>query len=279
MPAAFCGVVGLKATHGLASIRGIIPLSESHDHVGPLCRTVADGAIVMTALAGFDPLDPVSIVADPTNYSSAIGRPVANFRIGIPREPFFTDLDPEIGAAVEKALMVLGKITKTMKDVKIAAVDTLAVILAECYAYHARYVADAAKKKLYHPVTLQRILDGAPITTPAYIETRRQMTIARNRASEIFADIDVLVTPTTMAMPPKVADAVAQAPSEIRLIRNTVPFNTLGIPTISVPCGFSRAGLPIGLQITGPRLAEAPVLALAHAYEQATEWHRRAIPT
>ena len=97
MPAAFCGIVGLKGTHGLASIRGIIPLSESHDHVGPLCRTVADSALLITALAGFDPLDPYSIPADSVNHSTAIGRPVSSYRIGIPREPFFSDLDPTTG--------------------------------------------------------------------------------------------------------------------------------------------------------------------------------------
>lgn len=137
------------------------------------------------------------------------------------------------------------------------------------------YVADAERKKLYHPITLQRILDGAAITLPAYVEARRKMSIARNTVSSVFDQIDLLVTPTTMAMPDKVADALAKAPSELRLIRNTVPFNSYGIPTISVPCGFSRAGLPIGLQITGPRLGEARVFALARAYEQATEWHRR----
>jgi aspartyl-tRNA(Asn)/glutamyl-tRNA(Gln) amidotransferase subunit A len=275
MPAAFCGIVGLKATHGLASIRGIVPLSESHDHVGPLCRTVADSALLITALAGYDPLDPCSIPADSVNHSTAIGRPVSSYRIGIPREPFFSDLDPEIGAAVEKAVAVLSKITKTTTEVKLPPADTIPVLLAEVYAYHARYVADPERKKLYHPVTLQRILAGAAIAAPAYIEARRQMAIARNRASDIFVNVDVLVTPTTMAMPPKMADAVAEPPNEIRLIRNTVPFDALGIPAISVPCGFSSSGLPIGLQITGPRLAEARVLALAHAYEQATEWHRR----
>ena len=101
------------------------------------------------------------------------------------------------------------------------------------------------------------------------------MAIARNTVADVFKRVDVLVTPTTMALPGKVADALAEAPSDIPLIRNTVPFNALGIPTISVPCGFSRSGLPIGLQITGPRLGEARVFALAHAYQQATEWHRR----
>ena len=275
MPAAFCGVVGFKATYGLASIRGIIPLSETHDHVGPLCRSVADCALVMTALTGFDPLDPASIRAESENYYDAIGRDVSTFRIGIPREPFFADLDPEIAAAVDRAIAVLADMTSAVTDVTLPAVDSGPVLLADIYAYHAEYVADPERSKLYHPLTLSRILDGSNIPLAAYVESRRQMAIARNTVADVFANVDVLVTPVTMAMPRTVDGALAEATSEITLIRNTLPFNALGIPTISVPCGFSRAGLPMGLQISGPRLGEARVLALAHAYEQATEWHLR----
>jgi aspartyl-tRNA(Asn)/glutamyl-tRNA(Gln) amidotransferase subunit A len=278
MPAAFCGVAGLKATHGLASIRGIVPLSESHDHVGPLCRSVADTALMFTAMAGYDRLDPVSIASDRANDAEAIGQPVSSFRIGIPRTPFFDELDPDIGAAVDAALATLRKLTASATDVTLPELDTFALLSAEIYAYHAAYVADAARRTLYQPLTLQRILDGARVSAPAVIDARRRMVIARNTIGDLFATIDVLVTPTTMAPPGTVASALADAPDEIRLIRNTVPFNAFGIPTISVPCGFTRTGLPIGLQISGPRLAEARVLALAHAYEQATDWHRRTPP-
>jgi len=149
------------------------------------------------------------------------------------------------------------------------------VLGAEIYAYHAEYVADPGRRKLYQPLTLQRIMDGASVPLTTYINVRRQMTIARNTIADLFTRVDLLVTPTTMAMPIKIADALTAAPSEVLLIRNTVPFNSLGIPTISLPCGFTRAGLPIGLQISGPRLAETNVFALAHAFEQATDWHRR----
>jgi aspartyl-tRNA(Asn)/glutamyl-tRNA(Gln) amidotransferase subunit A len=275
MPAAFCGVVGLKATHGLASIRGIVPLSESHDHVGPLARSVADSAIVMTALAGFDPLDPMSIPADRVDYRGAIDGAASKLRMGIPRRPFFDDLDPEIAAAAENAIAVIKKLTAATSDVTLPEAMTFPALIGEIYAYHAEYVADAARRKLYQPLTLQRILDGSKLPTPAYVEARRQLAILRNRVPEIFARVDLLVTPTTMRMPPSIASATADPTSEVTLIRNTVPFNALGIPTISIPCGFSRAGLPIGLQISGPRLGEARVLTLARAYERATEWHRR----
>jgi aspartyl-tRNA(Asn)/glutamyl-tRNA(Gln) amidotransferase subunit A len=131
MPAAFCGVVGVKATHGLASIRGIIPLSETHDHVGPLSRTVADSALVMTALAGFDPLDPMSIASDPVKYLDAIGRAVSGLRIGIPRAPFFADLDAEFGAAVDNTIAVLRKLTRSVADVTLPRVDTLPALAEE----------------------------------------------------------------------------------------------------------------------------------------------------
>jgi aspartyl-tRNA(Asn)/glutamyl-tRNA(Gln) amidotransferase subunit A len=278
-PAMCCGVVGLKATHGLASIRGIVPLSELHDHVGPLARSVADAALVMNALAGFDPLDPVSILVAPEDYRAAIGLDVRSLRIGIPRSPFFVELDPEIDAAVKRALEVLASLTSGMtRDVTVTVPDVYPLLDAETYAYHAPLLADPARRALYKPLTLQRIMGGASVTAQVYIDLRRRLQIARNTIDELFADVDVLVAPTCMTVPRTIAEALANSDVEPSLIRNTMPFNVLGIPAINVPCGFTRAGLPIGLQIIGPRLGESFVLALAHAYEQATEWHRREPP-
>jgi aspartyl-tRNA(Asn)/glutamyl-tRNA(Gln) amidotransferase subunit A len=274
-PAALCGVVGLKATHGLASIRGIVPLSEWHDHVGPLCRTVADAALVMSALAGYDALDPVSIRAEREDYAAAIGTSVSALRIGVPREPFYTRLHPEIESAVRAALEVLEGLTASVEDVEVPNVDTFAVLSAEIYEYHAPLLEDAAKRALYDPVTLERVLRDSAIKAPDYIAARRRMLLARRNAGDIFANVDLLVTPTAVAPPAEIDAALETPPEEVSMIRNTLPFNALGLPTISVPCGFTSAGLPIGLQITGPRLGEARVLALAHAYEQATEWHVR----
>lgn len=277
-PAACCGVAGLKATHGLASIRGIVPLSEMHDHVGPLARSVEDCSIVMTVLAGFDPLDPVSVRTEREDYHAAIGRDVRQLRIGVPRSPFFEQLDPDIDAALKRALEVLVGLTRPMRDVTISTPDTYALLDAETYAYHAPLLADPAKRALYQPLTLTRVQGGSGVTAPVYIEQRRQMQIARNTVDSVFEDVDILVAPTCMAVPDTIETVLENPAAEVSLIRNTLPFNVLGIPAISVPCGFSRAGLPIGMQIIGPRLGEARVLALAHAYEQATEWHRREPP-
>jgi aspartyl-tRNA(Asn)/glutamyl-tRNA(Gln) amidotransferase subunit A len=278
-PAACCGVAGLKATHGLASIRGIVPLSELHDHVGPLARTVADCALVMTALAGFDPLDPVSIRAEREDYRAAIGRPVRGLRIGTPLTPFFESLDPEVDAAARAALAVLSTLTgSTPRDVEVVAPDVYSLLDAETHAYHAPLLEDPAKRELYHPQILQRVMGGASVPTNVYIEQRRRMAVARNTIANVFAEVDVLIAPTCMALPETIAAVLANAAREPSLIRNTLPFNVFGIPAISVPCGFTRGGLPIGLQIIGPRLGEARVLALADAYEQATDWHRREPP-
>lgn len=274
-PAACCGVVGLKATHGLASIRGIVPLSEMHDHVGPIARSVADAALVMTAIAGYDPLDPVSIRAEVPRMTQGIAADVKALRIGLPRAPFYESLDPDTEAAVRAALQVLAGLTRSTVDTTLPDVDSFAVLSAETFQYHAALLADPAKRALYDPVTRERIMGGADIPSTAYIESRRRMILARNGVGRHFQNVDVLVTPTSMAPPVAIAPALAKAPDEFGMIRNTLPFDVYGIPTISVPCGFTRSGLPIGLQISGPPLGEGRVLALAQAYERATRWHER----
>ena len=170
--------------------------------------------------------------------------------------------------------------TRGFTEVVLPSVDSFAVLNAEIYEYHAALVADPVRRALYKPQTLRRILGGANVPSTEYVKAHRRMALARNTAGDLFANADVLLAPTAMRMPVTVNAALADGPdaSDIHLIRNTLPFDVYGIPAISVPCGFTRAGLPIGLQIIGPRLGEAPVLALAHAYEQAAGWHRREPP-
>jgi aspartyl-tRNA(Asn)/glutamyl-tRNA(Gln) amidotransferase subunit A len=232
----------------------------------------------MSALVGFDPLDPMSIATPSSPVPDALSRDVAGLVIGIPRTPFFTALDPEFEAAADGAVKVLGGMTRAVTDVELPAVDAFAVLNAEIYEYHAELVADPERRALYKPVTLERILGGANVSSVDYLRARRRMIVARNTIGELFETVDVLVTPTSMRPPQTVDAALGNVPEEGSMIRNTLPFNVYGIPTISVPCGFTRAGLPIGLQISGPRLSEARVLALANAYEKATDWHEREPP-
>jgi aspartyl-tRNA(Asn)/glutamyl-tRNA(Gln) amidotransferase subunit A len=281
LPAAFCGVVGLKATYGLASIRGIVPLADNFDHVGPLARSVADAALMMGAIAGYDTLDMSSINAPIEDYAAAVGRDVSGLRIGVPRRPFFEDLDPEIEAATDAALGLLEGMVAEVRDIELPAIpdSVFSALLADVYAYHSKLLADPQNGGLYHPVTLGRIMDGGRVSLPAYIEGRRWMTVARKTIVETFRDIDVLVSPTSMAMPSTVAAALADpSTNDSELIRNTLPYDVFGTPAISVPCGFTAGGLPIGLQIAGPPLGEGVVIALADAYEQAADWRLRRPP-
>ena len=280
-PAAYCGIVGLKPTYGLVSTRGVVPLSWSLDHVGPMCRSVADAAVLLQPIAGFDALDINSVNAVIPDYRKAMRQKASTLRIGIPRASFYDMLDPEIDQAVRQALQVIGRLTASTRDVELPAYRTLPVVGAEAYAFHAPYFTKTPE--LYQSGTRQRLQGGSAVSASAYIEGRRELERLRRAVAAVFSDVDLLVTPTTPILPQTVDEAVNNPalppPGGVALsLRNTQPFDIYGLPSISVPCGFSRTGLPIGLEISGPRLGESQVLALAQAYEQATEWHRRMPP-
>jgi aspartyl-tRNA(Asn)/glutamyl-tRNA(Gln) amidotransferase subunit A len=273
-PAALCGCVGIKPTYGRVSARGVIPLSWSLDHVGPLAATVGDAAAVLQAIAGYDPLDVCSVDVPVSDYVSALRDATKVLRIGVPRAYFYDDLDDEVRAAVEQALAVIGTLVADVRDVQIEVTTDRTVQAAESYAYQADNVARTPE--LYQPETLRRIRSGANISAAEYIQRRRELDEARRHAQDFFAEVDLLVTPTMPIPAPAIADLKkdpdALRPAELALLRNTRPFNVWGLPSISVPCGFTKSGLPIGLQIAGPHWREDLVLRLAHAYEQAVNF-------
>jgi aspartyl-tRNA(Asn)/glutamyl-tRNA(Gln) amidotransferase subunit A len=272
-PAAFCGIVGLKPTYGRVSTRGVFPLSWSLDHVGPLCRNVKDAALMLEAIAGYDARD-VTCVDWPTEkYVNSLNRKT-DFRIGLARQPFFTDLDQEIDLAINEAIKVIGNMSTQVIEVDLPSVPT-GVQAPEVYAVHKRYYADSPE--LYLPWMRERLAQAATADTGAYVEDRFALERVRRRVDEVFAEIDLLVTPTTPSPPITIEEAskMSPAPAGEVWLRNTRPFNAYGLPAISIPCGFTKAGLPIGLQIAGPRFGEGRVLAFAHAVEQATDWHKR----
>jgi len=279
-PSAYCGIVGLKPTYGRVSTRGVVPLSWSLDHVGPMCRTVADTALLLQPIAGYDALDTNSVDAPVPDYTRALRQRVSALRIGLPRAVFYESLDPEIEQAMRNALDVLRRLTASTRDVELPGYETLPVVGAEAYAFHAPYVTKTPE--LYQPPIRRRIEGGAGVSAAAYIEGRRELDRLRRAVMSIFSSVDVLVTPTTAMFPQTVEEAIGNPELPVtggvaRSLRNTQPFDIYGLPTITVPCGFSRSGLPIGVQISGPRLGEPVVLAVARAYEQATEWHRRKV--
>ena len=275
-PSAYCGSVGLKPTYGRVSTRGVIPLSWFYDHVGPMTRTVADAAIMLQVLAGYDPEEPSSIDVPVPEYA-AVMRDAMPLRVGIPRTFFYEELSAEIESAMAEALLVIGKLAASTKEINIPAAYETEVYRAEAYAYHFGNIQ--ANPGLYQPQTLTRLRTGEDVTAVAYIEARRRAEQLRRSVHKYFETVDALITPTTVVPPFTIAELLAEPdqlrPKELLSLRNTRPFNLLGLPTISVPCGFTKAGLPIGMQITAAPWAEANVLRLAYAYEKETDWHTK----
>ncbi len=272
-PAALCGVAGLKPTYGTVSTRGVIPLSQSLDHVGTIARNVEDAAIIFQAIAketddvmwGRGSAPPVRI-EDP---------PAHKLRIAVPRKFFCEELDPEAASAFEQALSVLSTMSD-ISEINLEVPTDRTLQKAESYAYHAKFVRQSPE--LYQPETLRRIRTGEDISPEDAARCKRDLQEARKQIASVFDSIDLLVTPTAPIPAPAIAELKANPdqlrPRELVLLRNTRPMNVWGLPAISVPCGFTQFGLPIGLQIIGPHGGESEVLQLAHAYEQATAWHQ-----
>jgi len=284
-PAAYCAIVGLKPTYGCVSTSGAIPLSWSLDHLGPMTRTVTDAALVLQAIAGYDPQDPGSTDAAVPDYAAGIEGATSELRLGIPRDYFYENLHPDIQAAMQAALEVLKKLTRSQHEVAPLAADAsygsvmdpyVAILSAEAYEFHKDYVARSPE--LYQAATLKRIRAGADVTLSAYMQSRRRLDQARHAAARYFANVDLLITPATPVPPfalSELGDPNTARPLELRMLHNTRPLNFLGVPSISVPCGFTAERLPIGLQLSGRPGSEATVLRLARAYERATEWHKK----
>ena len=277
IPASYCGIVGLKPTYGRVSNRGVMPLSWNLDHVGPLCLTVEDAAIVLNVIAGYDELDPSTSALPVPDYNGAFNIQISKLRLGVPRKPFFEGLDEQIANATDAAIEVLRKLTVTVQDIKLPEasipIDEIytKVRSVEAYTYHRQWISESPEK--YQAPTRQRIIENAAkVKTTDYVEARLQLDLLRRQIKKVFTNVDLLVMPTLPGLPVLITEATNPAAVSIR---NTSPFDVFGLPAISVPCGFTVSNLPIGLQIVGAPFMEATVLALAHAYERETVWHKR----
>jgi aspartyl-tRNA(Asn)/glutamyl-tRNA(Gln) amidotransferase subunit A len=270
-PASQCGVVGLKPTYGRVSLRGIIPLSLSLDHVGPITRTVGDAAAVLQAIAGYDSQDKTSVDTPVPDYLAELKASKA-LCIGVPRSFFYEDLDPEVGSAVEQALESLAELFGEVREVNLEVPTDRSLQAAESYAYHAGFVSRSPE--LYQPETLRRIRAGENLGADLLEQARKDLEKARRNITSIFDEVDVLVTPATPIPAPNLEELKQNLellrPRELLLLRNTRPFNVWGLPAISLPCGFTASGLPIGLQIAARPWNEVAVLQAAQAYERAT---------
>jgi len=277
-PAAFCGVVGLKPTYGRSSRSGVLTLSWTLDHTGPLARTVEDCAYLVQPLAGHDPADPASSRAPVDDYVAALGGGVRGLRVGVPRNYFLDGIDPEVERAFEAALETLRGLGAEVRDVRIPSLACthafLLIMLAEAYAYHEGDLR--AHPELYGDVLRERLQAGALVTGAEYVQAQRIRAEICAETAEVLRTVDVLASPTTPR--PATPFALAHDPEFGFPRSNMPPFNITGSPTLALPCGFSAAGLPLSLQLSGRPFEEATVLRAGHAYEQATAWHTRRPP-
>jgi aspartyl-tRNA(Asn)/glutamyl-tRNA(Gln) amidotransferase subunit A len=283
-PAAYCSTVGLKPTFGLVPIRGIAPLTLCLDHCGPLTRTVEDTAIMLNALAGYDKLDITSVEHPREDYVAALAQPIADFKLGIPLG--YDAWDPEITAAVNEAIALLARMTKGTVDVTLPSTNdfTIGVLgyAGETYAWHKDYIRAApGKYTLGNRRRLQAASDEEAGALD-YIRAKWGLDLLRRTIDDAFGSADLLVLPTMRSMPPVINEMLERIknpkPSNPRSFTNCGPFNSYGLPSLALPCGFSKSGLPISLMIVGKRFAEGKVLALGQAYEKATQWHLRKPP-
>jgi aspartyl-tRNA(Asn)/glutamyl-tRNA(Gln) amidotransferase subunit A len=264
IPAACCGIVGLKPTHGIVSTRGTVPVSTSFDCVGPMCRTVTDAAMMFRAMtdhpvaAGYDPEAPPS---------------VSDLRVGTLGSPRSlcddVPVDEEIRAAVDTAIGVIRTLIAEVSEAELPMPEELGRLIdAEAYAFHAPYLARAPEG--YDPRTRATILMGEGISEAETGRLRESLERHRARIHDSFSLVDLVVLPTL----PKLPLTIREATDPFALAACTFAFSLGGLPSLSLPCGFSRSGLPIGLLICGPRLSEQRILALGQAYERVTDWNR-----
>ena len=290
IPAAWCGLVGLKPTYGLVSLRGIFPLIYSLDHCGPMTRSVQDAALLLTSMVGYEKHDVASVEHPPENYLQAMRQPVAGLRLGIPRQPFFDRLDGNTAVAIEAAIQILKGLVASVKDCHLPSTDALdwtilraaevAAVHEDTFRRHAgsyslqtRGVVEGTVKELDDPneTGASRAAD--------IVRAGWQLAELRKTIDDAFDDFDLVALPTNRVGPRLITEELAReekpSPLEPENTFNSLAFNLYGIPAISIPCGFSPEGLPIGLMIAGPRFSEGKVLALAAAFERASPWHTR----
>ncbi|HEY9152469.1 MAG TPA: amidase [Anaerolineales bacterium] len=280
IPSSLCGVVGLKPTYGRVSLRGVFPLSWNLDHVGPITRTVKDAALVLQLIAGYDPQDPASINMLLGDYLNHLEDKIKGKKFALAVGAYVEESDAEVIAAVNEATKVFAsfgaKVEKVEMDfLREAALANSLMTQADGAAYHRERLAQNPEQ--FGADIRQRLEIGRAFTSTEYSLARRTQTEMKHRFIQFFEKYDFLLLPATPITAPLIEgnDALEQAR---RLTRFTAPFNLTGLPAISIPCGFSRDGLPIGLQIVAKAWNEAGVLRAAHAYERETDWGTRRPP-
>jgi aspartyl-tRNA(Asn)/glutamyl-tRNA(Gln) amidotransferase subunit A len=305
VPSSWCGIAGLKPTYGRVSLKGVIPLSWSLDHVGPMARSAEDCGLLLNAIAGYDRDDPVSIDHPVEDYVAYLESSLRGKRIGVIRAFFeYPWLDPAVAAATRRAVATLENLGARLEEIVLpgpsleeVAAATFAIIATEASAYHAPWLESRAEA--YPPDLRERLRRGAKIPATSAVEALRRRA-ANVRAYDVLMEgFDAIVGPTTpfTARPLDGGGETVEETSLFTIVsdsndsgrleaflqtkqvgRFTIPFNFNGLPALSIPCGFDAEGLPIGLTVAGRRWGERQIIGIGHAYQQVTDWHRRRPP-
>lgn len=277
IPSSLCGTAGIKPTFGRVSRRGVFPLSWALDHVGPMARTVRDVSLVLQVIAGHDPSDPSTTDEPVPDYPAELGTGIQGLRIGVPDTFFFENLDPETDAAMRAAITVMESLGAEVSPISLPYIAEIpaaltAIMLPEALAVHRHWMRERPSD--YSENVRYRLELGSMFNAVHYVEAQRfREMVTRAWRDEVFGAVDLVVAPGTPTPAPMIEESDLSA--TMGLIRLTNPLNLLGVPVASVPCGFSSAGLPLGLQLAGRWWDEATVLRGAHAYEQACNWKDR----
>ncbi|HBG73891.1 MAG: hypothetical protein A2X25_03200 [Chloroflexi bacterium GWB2_49_20] len=277
IPSSLCGTVGIKPTYGKVSLHGVIPLSWNLDHVGPIANNVRDAALILQTIAGYDKLDPASIDHPEDEYISHLENGVRGWKIAYAIGDYIEVSQPDVLSAMQAVIKIFENLGAKIGNAVVpwlreAALANGVMTQADAAAYHHERLI--ASPQDFGEDVLRRLKMGMACTSSEYAQARRLQTEVKHKFKLFFNDYDLLILPTTPSTAPLIegSDAVEQAR---KLTRFTAPFNLAGLPAMSLPCGFSTEGLPVGLQIVGPEWAETKVLVAGYAYEQSTGWHEQ----
>ena len=296
IPAACCGVTGLKPTYGRVSCFGVIPLSWSLDHVGPLGRSAEDCAIIFDSIAHYDPRDPNSVSRPPSRTHETLTGEGARgplslqgLKLGVPQDDFVDPLDPEVRQTWRSALLVLKEAGAQVLDVVLprATMELYRMIQKpEATLAHLEKGWLSEKQELYGELTRTRLLEGLEIKAVDYLRAQHQRRLFASSLRTAMQPVDALILPAQPMPAIQIAQMGQQITIEGRtenagdaMLRLTMPLNLAGLPALAFPCGFNSQHLPLGLQAVGKPFEEGLLLRIAHAYQQLTDWHRREIPT
>ena len=283
MPSHFCGVTGLKTTVGRVSRAGAMPLSQSLDTVGPLAQSAEDCALLMGLMAGADPEDPTAVAVPVPDYMAATKGSLKGLRIGVPSAFYVDDLDAEVARVLDETIATLKRegaeiVRVELPDQRQLSAASQIVLAVEAAAFHKRWMIERLED--YGPQVRMRLENGLAIPAITYLEAMRWRGPALSAHAEAVAGVDAVIAPVSPVPAPTIAEsdvgggAGAEAVIQ-RLTRFTRPVNYLGLPSLALPCGFARNGLPVGMQLIGRSFDEATLLRIGAAFQRATDFHDR----